>query len=72
MPEPFGAVIRRHREALGLTIYALAKATNMNQSHLTRIESGEQGQPGSRGVTLDVAQRLCRALGISLAEFDQD
>lgn len=68
--EPFGAVIRRHRERQGLTPYALAKAAGLSQSHLARIESGEQGTDPRRGMTLVTAQRLCQALGISLSEFD--
>ena len=63
-PETFGAVVARLREAKGWTRYRLAKTAGLSPVHLTRLEQGEQ-QPG-----LAVADRVARALGVSLSTFD--
>lgn len=59
-----GAVVRAAREALGWTVYRLAKEAGVDQSQLLRIERGDQG------MSLETARKLARALGVSLAVFD--
>lgn len=53
------------RERAGLTKYALAQQSGVNATLIGRVESG------ARSLTLDTAQRLTEALGVSLAVFDR-
>lgn len=55
----FGALVRRHRRAAGLTQAALAARVPMSQSNLSRIEAGDQGPPAD-----DVIPPLAAALGV--------
>jgi transcriptional regulator with XRE-family HTH domain len=57
----FGTVVRRHRQANGLSQEALAERAEIHHTHVGLIERGE------RNASLDVAQRVARALGLSLS-----
>lgn len=63
-PAPPGVIVRRAREALGWTVYRLAREAGVATSQLYRCESGEAG------LTLETARRVCAALGVSLSVFD--
>ncbi len=57
----FGAVVRKHRTAKGLSQEALAEKANIHHTHVGLIERGQ------RNASLDVAHRVARALGLSLS-----
>jgi transcriptional regulator with XRE-family HTH domain len=57
----FGAVVRKHRQANGLSQEALAERADIHHTHVGLIERGE------RNASLDVAQRVAHALGFSLS-----
>ncbi len=48
--------LREMRKALGLTQVQLAKKAHMDQGDISRIEKG------TKQITLDVLDRLCKAL----------
>lgn len=56
----YRTVLRRQREELGLSQYALAKMAGISQPFMNEIESGK------RSPSLDVFFRLCDALEIKL------
>lgn len=56
--ELFGAAIRRHRLARGLSQDRLAETAGLSQRYLSMLERGENSP------TLNVIFRLCDALGI--------
>ena len=51
------------REAQGLSTNRLAKIASVAQSHLRELEMGKK-QPG-----IDVLERICGALGLTLGDF---
>lgn len=57
----FGAVVRKHRTAKGLSQEALAEKASIHHTHVGLIERGE------RNASLDVAYRVARALGFTLS-----
>lgn len=60
-PAPrLAAVIRRAIEESGESAYAVAKGSGVSQAVLSRFLSG------SRGLTLETADRLCHHLGLEL------
>jgi transcriptional regulator with XRE-family HTH domain len=61
--EPLGDVLRRQRQALGLSQAALAEGAGVHLRQIRRYESGEQ-QP-----VLAVAARLADTLGVSVDEL---
>ena len=56
------ATIKQHRERQGLTLEALAEAAGVHRTSLGLVERGR------RGMTIEVAARLCWALDLSLAD----
>lgn len=60
-----GEVIAGLRERAGLTRYALAKLSGVEQSTLSRLESGER-----QGLSVETARMICAALGCSMSVFD--
>lgn len=64
-----GNAVRKKRQALGLTLADVASGAHMSSAMLSRIENGQSA------ASLDVLDRLCAALGISIAtlmaEMDQ-
>jgi hypothetical protein len=56
----FADVIRRAEEDSGRTPYAIALESGVSQPVLSRFLRGE------RGLNLDTAEKLCRALGLEL------
>jgi transcriptional regulator with XRE-family HTH domain len=59
----FGAVVRKHRKARGLSQEALAEKAEMHHTHVGLIERGE------RNASLDIADRVARALGSTLSRL---
>jgi len=57
----FGAALRKHRQARGLSQEALAEKASIHHTHVGLIERGE------RNASLDVAHRVARALGLTLS-----
>lgn len=58
-----GSKIIELRENQGLSTNRLAKIADVAQSHLRELELGKK-QPG-----IDVLERICGALGLTLADF---
>lgn len=56
----FGAVLREHRERAGLSQEDLADNAGLHRTYVGLLERGK------RNPTLDVAQRLGSALGVTL------
>jgi transcriptional regulator with XRE-family HTH domain len=56
-----GAAIRRKRLALMLTLADLASGSDMSAAMLSRIENGQAS------ASLDVLERICTALGVSIS-----
>jgi transcriptional regulator with XRE-family HTH domain len=59
-----GAVVKRLREAQGLTQAELARLSGVGQGYISRLERGE------RAATWAALRKLCASLGCSLAVFD--
>ena len=59
-----GRVIRRLREAKGLSGLALARLSGVTQGHLWALEAGKVANPGAA-----VLQALARALGVTVDEL---
>lgn len=62
----FGNILRKTREARGLTQENFALLCDINRAYYGRIERGEHS------VTLDLCQKITDALGISLAALFAD
>ena len=62
-----GQIVRQRREALGLTLSALAAAVEVAKSYLSMIENHRVENPPSRGLL----ERLERALGITPGELQR-
>lgn len=58
-----GSRIRELRKKAGLSISQLAALVGISQPYLSQIEREERQCP------IDVLQRICSVLGISMAEF---
>lgn len=56
-----GRVVRKKRQALGLTLSDLSVGTDLSPGMLSRIENGQSA------ASLDVLERICNALGLNLA-----
>lgn len=56
----FGAVLREHRERAGLSQEDLADRAGLHRTYIGLLERGK------RNPTLDVAQSLSTALGVTL------
>lgn len=59
MFEPLGTLIRLQRQALGMTIDALAVGAGVSRSRLIALENGNDN------VTLDLLVRIANALGMT-------
>jgi transcriptional regulator with XRE-family HTH domain len=59
----FGAIVRKHRIAGGLSQEALAERADIHHTHVGLIERGQ------RNASLDVADRVARALGLPLSRL---
>jgi len=59
----FGVVLKRHREAKGLSQEALAELADIHPTHVSLIERFE------RNPSLNVAKSLADALGFSLTDL---
>lgn len=57
--EHAGSRVRTLRTQQGMSLAALAAATNIDKSHLSKMERGE------RGLSLQQAVAIARALGVS-------
>ncbi len=64
MPKSLGRALRALRERAGLQATALARAADLSQGTLTRLEKDER-----QGIQLSTACRLAAALGISVDEL---
>ncbi|MEM7626616.1 MAG: LexA family transcriptional regulator [Planctomycetota bacterium] len=63
--ETVGQIVRKRREALGLTLQALAEAVGATKGYLSMIENHRVDNPPSRGLL----EGLERALGITTGEL---
>jgi transcriptional regulator with XRE-family HTH domain len=66
MPSPgaLGRRLRRLRQGLGLTLVALAAQAQCSDEYIRLLETGQQ-----RDLTVSMARRLAKALGVSLMEL---
>lgn len=62
-----GEKIVKLREEKGWSQYRLAKESGVGQAALSHIENGKRHSP-----THETLQKLCRALKISMSEFDSE
>lgn len=60
-----GEKIRKLREEKEWSQYRLAKVSGVRQGNLSQIEAGIKKAP-----TADTLRKICAALGVSMAEFD--
>ncbi len=60
----FAARLRAESERQGLTLQQVGDRAGVHKSQVSRLERGMEP-------TLETARKVCAALGISLAEFDQ-
>ncbi len=58
-----GSKIKNLRQERNLSQYKLAEKADVSQSFLSALEAGKKSP------TVDTLEKICRALGISLAEF---
>lgn len=58
-----GSRVIKWRESKGLSTYKLAKLSGVSQTYLREIEQGSK-QP-----TVEIVDKICTALGITLSEF---
>jgi len=61
-----GSRVIKWRESKGLSTYKLAKLSSVSQTYLREIEQGSK-QP-----TVEIVDKICTALGITLSEFFAD
>ncbi len=59
----FGALVREHREELGLSQEALGEAARLHRTHISLIERGQ------RSVRLETIEALSKALKVQPAEL---
>ena len=59
-----GKNIRRHRKKLGLSQDKLSKLAEVAYNTIVKIESGENQNP-----TIETAQKIAKALGVSIDEL---
>ncbi|MEX1187514.1 MAG: helix-turn-helix transcriptional regulator [Gemmatimonadaceae bacterium] len=59
----FGATIRQLREELGLSQEKLAQRAKVSRNFWGSVERGESS------ISMDVAERFAKALGLSLSEL---
>jgi transcriptional regulator with XRE-family HTH domain len=60
----FGDRLKELREAAGISMYELAKRSNVSAASLSRYEEGD------RDPQWQTVVKLARALGVSVSEFD--
>lgn len=60
--EELGDVLRRTRQAQGLTLRALSKESQVSLGYLSEVERGE------KEASSEVLASVCRALGLPLSE----
>ena len=65
-PDSIGKRLKEFRLKKNLSVRALAKASGVPQSTLSFIESGARY---GRGLSLETAKKLCRALGVGLTDL---
>ena len=65
-PLSFAEQLRTHREAAGLSQYALAKKSGLSKQAMSRLEMGE------REPSWTTVQLLAKALGVSCEAFTVD
>ena len=63
-PQSIGRVVKRLREAKGLTQAELAKKAKVTQPYITMLESGHRKEP-----SLATLRRLAKALGVPVTEL---
>ena len=63
IPELFGAVVRRHREASGLSQEDFADKAGIHRTYVSSIELGKVQ------VSIGVAHQLAEALGVPLSKI---
>jgi transcriptional regulator with XRE-family HTH domain len=61
----FGVFIRERRENLGLFQADVATRVGISRGYYAHFENG------SRGVDLVMALKICRALGLSIGDFEK-
>ncbi len=66
-PSALGRNLLRLREARGLSQAALARAAEVSQALISRLEAGERQDAGGA-----LLQRIARALGVTVDELLRD
>ena len=63
-PKRLAGMIRKHREAKGMTQKQVAKKAGVTKQYVTMLEAGKRRSP-----SLSVLQRLAKALGVPVTEI---
>jgi transcriptional regulator with XRE-family HTH domain len=63
-PPPLGTLLKRRREARGLTQLELAKRARVAQGYISALEAGEKSNP-----SVAVIRKLAKALGVPVTEL---
>jgi transcriptional regulator with XRE-family HTH domain len=63
LSDAFSQVVKKHREARGLSRSALAELSGLHQTYIGLLESSQ------RSPNLDTAKAVAEAVGVSLAEL---
>jgi transcriptional regulator with XRE-family HTH domain len=64
MAPRLGTMVRRKREARGMTQADLAKRARLTQGYVSKLEAGAQKNP-----SVTVIKRLAKALGVPVTEL---
>ena len=63
-PKRLATVIRKHREAKGMTQEEVAQKAGVTKQYVTMLEAGTRASP-----SLPVLQRIAKALGVTMADL---
>lgn len=63
LSDAFARLVKKHREAKGLSRVSLAEAAGLHQTYVGLLERGE------RSPSLDTAHAIATALGVSLGDL---
>jgi transcriptional regulator with XRE-family HTH domain len=63
-PKRIGLVLKKLREAKGLSQLALAKRAGVAQGYVSEMEAGQKKNPG-----IETLRKLAKALGVPVTEL---
>ena len=63
-PKKLSQMLKARREEQGLSQVELAKRAHVGRTYIVKLESGDKKNP-----SLDILQKLAKALGVPVAEL---